>query len=106
MRSFLILFLLGALLLAAAVTRPGKREFMLFLLDSPGKGEPWSSTAVKHAEGECKGVVFNNRVLWTDVIKDGKTIYTGLFAHYVPRGEKLQPTPSPAELAKLLAHAK
>jgi len=107
MRTFLILVLSLALLAAAFATRPGKREFVLHLLDSSGSGSGWNGGAVDSADRFARSVAFRDRWLWTDVEKDGKVIYTGLFAHWVPRGVTLEKSvPSTSDLAKLIAHAK
>ena len=108
MRTILILILLLLLCTAAFITRPGKREFVLHLLDAPdGHAAPWSADAVQHANRVAKSVTFKNHWLWVDVEQDGKVLYTGLFAHWVPRGEKLQGTvPDAGQMVKMVAALK
>jgi hypothetical protein len=99
MKTFLILVLSTALSLAAFMTRPGRREFVLYMADREG-GE---RASLERAVGMSKGLTFNNRVLWTDVEREGKVLYTGAFANFIARGEqKEKELPSIRELAKLL----
>lgn len=86
MKTVLIIILTLALLAAAAVTRPDRREFMLHLLDQQSN-QLLSNGDLDKVEQIARSVNFHNRILWTDVEKDGKVIYTGAFAHFVARGE-------------------
>lgn len=100
MKTFLILVLSSALTLAAFMTRPGRREFVLYMADREGGAR----SSLERAVGMSKGLTFNNRVLWTDVEKDGKVLYTGAFSNFFARGgeQKEKDLPSIRELAKLL----
>lgn len=98
MKSILIVLLTLALLAAAFATRPGKREFVLYLLDSQ-PGQPNYSAA----DSLAKDVAIADRLLWTDIVKDGKVIYSGAFSHFIARGDThAKPLPSAQELAKVL----
>jgi hypothetical protein len=101
MKTFLIIILTLALLAAAGFTRPAKREFVLYLLDTRGA---FNNHAIDNAESLAKDVTFKNRILWTDVEKDGKVIYSGAFAHFFPRAGQAAELPLPdlKEVARLL----
>lgn len=104
MRTFLILVLSVALVTAAFFTRPGKREFILYILDAQSGGGAWSHEAIGRAESVAKNVTIRNRLLWTDIERDGKVLYTGVFAHYFPRNLNTDKAmPAVKDLAKLLA---
>ncbi|HEX2973302.1 MAG TPA: hypothetical protein VHP11_13285 [Tepidisphaeraceae bacterium] len=104
MRTFLILVLSAALVTAAFFTRPGKREFMLYVLDRQSNGGAWSHDAIGRAESISKSVTLHNRLLWTDIEKDGKVLYTGAFSHWFPRNLTGETSlPAVKDLAKLLA---
>ena len=100
MKTFLILVLSSALTLAAFMTRPGRREFVLYMADREGGVR----SSLERAVGMSKGLTFNNRVLWTDVEKDGKVLYTGAFSNFFARNgeQKEKDLPSIRELARLL----
>lgn len=104
MKTGLILILSVALLAAAFLTRPGKREFVLYLLDNSAAGDKdLSSSEIERADRVARGVQFRDRILWVDVERDGKVIYTGAFSHFVPRGEGGEmKQPTAAELARLV----
>ncbi|MGE5612049.1 MAG: hypothetical protein ACM359_22570 [Bacillota bacterium] len=105
MRTFLILVLSVALVTVAFFTRPGKREFILYVLDAQSDGGTWSHDAISRAESAAKTVTIRNRLLWTDIERDGKVLYTGVFAHYFPHNLTSEKTlPAVKDLAKLLAH--
>jgi hypothetical protein len=108
MKTFLIAILTLALLAAAFMTRPGRREFMLYLLDqhvSPAGS--WTAADIDKADNTAKGVTFRNRVLWTSVEKDGKAVCTGVFGHWFPHGDGVEArVPSAAELANLAKTAR
>jgi hypothetical protein len=103
MKTLLIGILSLALLAAALMTRPGRRDFMLYLLDqrTPPAGS-WTAADIDRADNIAKGVAFKNRVLWTNIEKDGKVVYVGLFGHFFGHGQGIDlPTPSTTELANL-----
>jgi hypothetical protein len=104
MKTILILILTLALLAAALMTRPDKREFVLYLLDrQTGSDGAWTRSSIEQAENLSKTVTLRNRFLWTDVEKDGQVIYTGLFAHFIPHSFNTDKVlPNVKELAKLV----
>ena len=85
-----IMFLLSIALCAAAFfTRPSEADFKQYIINQKTQGD---SNVLKQgldeyrAEAFLKQCTFNNRVLWTDVQQDGKTVYTGAFSHWFNRG--------------------
>ncbi len=107
MKTLLIAILALALLAAAFMTRPGRREFMLYLLDQrvPPSGS-WTSADLEAADNVSRKLVIKNRILWTTIEKDGKAVYTGVFSHFFPHGEGVEVrTPSAADLAQLAKSA-
>ena len=108
MKTFLIAILLVLLIAAAAVTRPGKRELMLYLLDQrvPPSGS-WSAADLDAADKTARAVTVKNRILWTDIEQDGKTLYTGLFSHWIVRSPQAEiPVPKAQDMASLIKLAK
>ena len=72
MKNFLITFLALGVLLAAFLTRPDRQEF-----------DVRSNESLAQAL-ESGDVEFKDYYLWTVVRdKDGRTLYTGLFDHWV-----------------------
>jgi hypothetical protein len=105
MKSLLILILALALAAAAFITRPGKREFALYLLDTQvPQNSAWAPADFERADHVVRHVTFKDRYLWVDVERDGKVIYTGAFAHWVGRGEagEKPALPTVAQLARLV----
>ena len=90
MKSAIILVLVLLLLGAAALTRPGEEDFKRFIV---AKSTQSDSNILKagwdqfQADEFLKKCTFNNRILWTSVQQDGKTIYTGAFSHWFNRDE-------------------
>jgi hypothetical protein len=103
MKNFLICILTLALTAAAFLTRPGKRDFVLYWLDARNAAN--GRADFDEAERQARGVTYKDRYLWTDVEKDGKVVYSGAFGHWIPRGETAEkPLPRATELARLLGH--
>lgn len=88
MKSAIIFLLLVALLAAAALSKPSQEDFQRYMTAKSTQGDTnvlkagWDQY---QAESYVKSCTFNNRILWMDVQKDGKTIYTGAFAHWFNR---------------------
>jgi len=88
MKSAIIFLLLVALLAAATFTKPSQEDFQRFMTAKSTQGD---SNVVKatwdqlQSDAFVKSCTFNNRILWTNVQKDGKTIYTGAFGHWFNR---------------------
>ncbi len=90
MKSAIIFVLLLLLVGGAALSRPGEDDFKRFIV---AKATQNDSNILKagwdqyQADEFVKKCTFNNRFLWTSVQQDGKTIYTGAFAHWFNRDE-------------------
>lgn len=104
MKTILIVVLSLALVLAAFMTRPGRRELVLHLLDSNlPKDRAWSASDLAEADAFLRTATFKDRLLWVEVEREGKPVYVGAFAHFFARGEHAErPMPSAAQLAQLL----
>jgi hypothetical protein len=104
MKTSLIAFLSFALIAAAYFTRPGKREFLLYLLDTQFQSKNgWSDRDIAHAESMLRGVNIQDHVLWTTVERDGRVVYSGAFSHFLPRETGFdKQVPSASQLAKLM----
>ena len=103
-KSFLIVVLGGALLLAALVTRPSEQSARAFL--SAGRqptaanpqtlAETIKNVLIKSVEegeaGVPDGYAFKDRVLWVEVHKDGRPTHTGVLSHWF----KHDPAATPA----------
>jgi hypothetical protein len=92
MKTFLIFVLTAALLAVACLTRPPESTFKDYLIQTRAalqittKGS--QATISKDAVPEeishyLAGCTFADRLLWVDVKKDGRTVYTGIFSHWV-----------------------
>jgi len=90
MKSAIIFLLLVALLGGAALSKPNEDDFKRFIVAKTTQGD---SNLIKagwdqyQADEFVKKCTFNNRILWTSVQQDGKTIYTGVFSHWFNRDE-------------------
>jgi hypothetical protein len=85
MKTFLIVLLSAALLAAALFTRPDEQNFRDHLARSAASGDATNfrrAMAEMEAEAFAETCDFKDRLLWVDVQRDGKTIYTGAFAHW------------------------
>jgi hypothetical protein len=94
MKTVLILILSLALAGAAFFTRPSEQSFKAFVKQKAEKNDigffekiVFGDPAEQYLE-KCK---FKDRLLWVDVEKDGKAVYTGAFAHWFKRGEVAVP---------------
>jgi len=85
MKTLIILILSLALLFAAGLTRPSEQDFSQFL---KSQAQSTQTTFIGQigadiwASNYAKGCTFKNRLLWTEVQKDGKTVFTGAFGHW------------------------
>src|SRR5688572_5376591 len=114
MKTFLIVLLSAALLAAAFFTRPHEQHFRDHLARSAAPRDATNfrkAMAEMEAEAFAETCDFKDRLLWVDVQRDGRTIYTGAFAHrfkFSTNGESKPPvtkavvakpaTPRPAEV--------
>ena len=106
MKSAIILLLLLALFGGAALSRPTQDNFKEFITTKYTQGDKGViSTGIDQfrADNFIKSCTFNNRIFWTDVQKDGKTVYTGAFSHWFSRADitkDLQKVQNAADTAK------
>lgn len=105
MKSLLILLLTLALFAALFLTRPTKADFERYIrqetkiVDGTPTGGPTITDAVRDklrtlaadrvnksaADIYLEQCEFENRVLWTNVKRDGKLVYTGAVGHWFER---------------------
>jgi len=101
MKTAIIFILSAALLAVAAFTRPDRRTLLLQLADR-AEGS-WHAGDVDAAVHTVAALEFRNRLLWTDAVRDGRVVYTGVFGHWFARGDDNgKQLPSTADLRKLL----
>ena len=89
MKTFLIVLLSAALLASACFTRPDEEHFLGHLTRARATREAGASrkaAAEAEAEAFLEGCTFEDRILWVDVQRDGRTLYTGAFAHWFKHG--------------------
>ncbi|HWE96319.1 MAG TPA: hypothetical protein VG269_20315 [Tepidisphaeraceae bacterium] len=90
MKSFIILLLFVALGAAAYFTRPTKDSFRTFIEENTTKDD---HNLVSQAIDKAKADYFANdceikdRYLWVTVQRQGKTVFTGAFAHWFSHDE-------------------
>jgi hypothetical protein len=106
MKSAIIFVLLLALLGGAALSRPTQDSFKQYITAKYTQGDKGLLTTgwdQFRADDFFKSCTFNNWILWTDVQKDGKTIYTGVFSTWFSRADiakELQKVENAANSAK------
>jgi len=98
-KSFLIFVLGIALILAGFVTRPSEMSAAAFMTGNqqpiaPGPrtiADTLKDALVKNVDtgkaGVPAGFEFKDRVLWVEVVKDGRTVYTGVLSHWIKHEE-------------------
>ena len=85
MKTFVLLIFAVALAGAAIYTRPTRDDFKKSFVASATAGDAnFIETAFNkwHAGSYLGGCEFKDRILWVDVEKDGKTVFTGVFGHW------------------------
>jgi hypothetical protein len=88
MKSFIIFVLFVALLAAAYFTRPSQADFGRYITDQKATGQTnllkagWAQFQTDQFAQSC---TFNDRLLWVNVQRNGKTVYTGAFGHWFNR---------------------
>ena len=83
MKTLLIAILTLLLCGGAFLSRPNQQQFKAYLADkySKGSNNPLSRfLSGAHADQFIRDSEFKDRLLWVDVQKDGKTVYTGAFS--------------------------
>ncbi|MDB5302839.1 MAG: hypothetical protein JWM97_388 [Phycisphaerales bacterium] len=90
MKSFIILLLFVALGAAAYFTRPSKDSFRSFIEENTTKNDHnLISQAIDKAKADyfADDCQIKDRYLWVNVERQGKTIFTGAFAHWFSHEE-------------------
>jgi hypothetical protein len=104
MKTFLIVLLSAALLAAALFTRPDEHNFRDHLARSRTPGDATNfrrAIAEMEADAFAETCDFKDRLLWVDVQREGKTIYTGAFAHWFKfASDESRPTITKSVVAK------
>jgi hypothetical protein len=105
MKSLLVMLLAVALALALFLTRPTKSDFEKYVRENTQivNGQPTGGKTIGDLVGDklrtfgadqvnksaadlyLEQCTYENRVLWTTVNKDGKTVYTGAVGHWFKR---------------------
>jgi hypothetical protein len=100
MKNFLIIVLALGLAGAAFLTRPGREDFERFVRkqytaaqDRGGNGTLAIRSEVD-VRKELDGVEVKDFYLWTVVKRDGKTLYTGVFDHWIDNQKIRETLPS------------
>lgn len=84
-KSLIIVVLFVFLLGGAFLSRPSQADFKRYVTDQSTANDHnfltvgWDRLQSDQFVQRC---TFNDRLLWVDVQKDGKTIYTGAFGHW------------------------
>jgi hypothetical protein len=110
MKNFLIIVLALGLAAVAFLTRPDREEFERYLRDRQKTDATATSTAStanaislfrkdagRHEASDAPAldkVEFKDFYLWTVVRQDGKTLYTGVFDHWVDNEQVRRCLPS------------
>ena len=85
MKSLIIFVLSMALLAAAFFTRPTQADFNRYVTAQKTSGQ---TNVLKagfeqfQADQFTQSCTLNDRLLWVDVQRNGRTIYTGAFGHW------------------------
>lgn len=88
-KSLIIAALVLALLGAAALTRPSETDFKGWFRE---RAKVTGGNAIERlfegskTESYLDECTYKNRLLWADVERNGQTVYSGLFGHWVVRG--------------------
>ena len=94
MKTLIILILLIALAGAAGLSRPSDDDFKRFIkakAESTHTGFFEKIGAGMWADGYIKDCTLTNKLLWTEVKKDGKTVYIGAVSHWWPTEKPSSP---------------
>jgi hypothetical protein len=98
-KTLLILVLLLALGIGAAATRPSEASFKEHVhqkMTSSADGFFDKVLLEMRVQDYLEQCHYHNRLLWADVEKDGQTVYTGVFNHWIARGSaKTEVEPKP-----------
>ncbi len=97
MKNFLIIVLALGFAASAFLSRPDREEFERYVRarHQPAAGNPVDGIMKEVAvRGTVDGVEFKDFYLWTVVRKDGKTLYTGVFDHWIDNEKVKESLPS------------
>lgn len=102
MKTLIILILFAALIAVAHFTRPSERSFQTAITQNlQDRAAAEGSHKSIDTEAFLKDLTYKDRFLWVDVQRDGRTLYTGAFAHWFEHGQVLE---SPPEKTTLKLH--
>ena len=96
-KSLIILVLVIIVLGGLALSRPSEESFKAYYRQRVAKQDPGLLDKIFHESrvNEYLGqTTYTNRILWADVEHQGKTVYTGAFSKWFPRGQAATPQPS------------
>jgi hypothetical protein len=84
MKNFLFIMLSLSLAAVAFFTRPTEDDFKSYVSEKADRGAPAEFLGERPTaeEGAVDGYVFTDRILWVNVQRDGRTLYTGVFDHW------------------------
>src|SRR5436190_16779469 len=98
MKTLLILILGGLLCGGAFLSRPSEEDFKKMIRakmaseKKDGLLQRIFNGGKDKADTYLAGCKFNDRVLWTDIERDGKKIYTGAFSRWFETDSKVAPS--------------
>jgi len=87
MKSLLILILALVLAAGAFLSKPSEASFARHVKQQQKTGEGFLGKAAAEVTTKAylKDAKYRDRVLWADVEKDGKVVYTGAFSRWFKR---------------------
>jgi hypothetical protein len=96
MKTFLILIMAAALAGGSYLSKPNEADFKKMIHDNMESQKKTDLIQLILHLGKGKADVFlqnckfNDHLLWTDVERDGKKIYTGVFSHWFANDLKIE----------------
>ena len=99
MKSLLILILVAALAGGSYLSKPNEKDFREMIKKKmEGQKDDLVSVILNKGKGSADrfldSCTFKDRVLWTTVEQDGKTIYTGAFNSWFASDLKIEKNPN------------
>jgi hypothetical protein len=88
---------LGLACVVAGLTRPGRRDFEAYVharMVSQATGVDELAAARARASTYLAGCRYQNRVLWTEIERNGTPVYTAVFGQFVEQAQPQQRTSS------------
>jgi hypothetical protein len=88
-KSFIILVLLAIAGGGAAISKPSQASFADFYANyaAAGAGGIKGTIEAAAAKEYAQTYTYQDKIFWASVTKDGKTVFTGAFAHWWVRDE-------------------